>query len=108
MEVQHFKTLKEAIEHLTANDKNYILVRHTFPAGKIIKPHMHPDVNEWVILDAGEIEFSLDGEKQVVKPTDIVAVLCPQRKFHSVRCISDVSYLVIRDGPSETVYTKQI
>ena len=102
---KYYSTLEELLGNLTKKDKDYILVQHDFKKGEVVKPHYHPEANEWVIFRNGKVEITLELETATVQSSEEYSVVYfPKNKFHGLKCLTDISYLVLRDKKDKTKY----
>ncbi|MBI2131647.1 MAG: cupin domain-containing protein [Candidatus Tectomicrobia bacterium] len=53
------------------------------PGGTPTKPHNHPDHEEFFYIQAGEWEFTLEGDTRILRPGDVVHV--PKGAMHMLR-----------------------
>ena len=97
IKIREYESQEDALNKITTKDQEYTFVKHDFKEGKIIKTHDH-EVDEWVIVDSGECELTLGLETQVIKPNKgAFAIYLPKKNNHRLRCLTDISYLVLRD-----------
>jgi quercetin dioxygenase-like cupin family protein len=100
-----YKTREEALEKITKEDRDYIFLKHSFKQGEIVKPHYHPKANEWIIFDSGMCEVSLNSEiKEFKSKGQALAIYFPRRKIHSLICMTDISYWVLRSKKDKIIY----
>jgi quercetin dioxygenase-like cupin family protein len=69
---------------------------YDFAAGSSIHEHHHPEEEVYEVIE-GELEVTIDGISQIVKP-GVVAIV-PANARHSVRALSD-GRLIVVDYPS--------
>lgn len=113
METTVFKNFRKALESLTLEDDEYILVRHILKAGERVEPHYHPKATEWMIINKGILDYVVVNEeyknfnsaKRLVADEEMV-FLFPRGKLHSIKAFTDVEYFVLRDKKDKTVYVK--
>ena len=104
-----YPNLKTALKQVMTEDKDYVLVKHDFPAGEIVGEHFHPSVNEWAFFSSGSFEATIDFEKEIItagKGTS--AIYFPKAHVHGLRCITDMSYLVLREGNDKIIYLEDL
>ena len=102
---KYYSTLEELLGNLTKKDKDYILVRHDFKKGDVVKPHYHPEANEWALFRNGKVEIILESETATVQSSGKYFVVhFPKTKFHGLKCLTDISYFVLRDKKDKTKY----
>ena len=53
------------------------------PGGTPTKPHNHPDHEEFFYIQAGEWEFTLEGDTRILRPGDVVHV--PKGAMHMLK-----------------------
>jgi len=105
-----YRFLREAINQIQKRDKEYVSVRHDLHARKFIPPHFHPSVGEWAVFDSfGRANVVVDFEKKLVNdPVGVLAVHFPKGHIHGLRSLSNISYLVVREGVDDTVYLNDV
>jgi quercetin dioxygenase-like cupin family protein len=105
---KQYEDLEFLLRDIMKKDKEYIFIQHDFKAGDIVKSHYHPKVNEWVIFSNGKCEVTLGLEKEIIKqPIKGYSVIyLPKGKVHSLKCLTSISYLVLRDGKDKIIYKK--
>lgn len=112
METAVFKNFRKALESLTLQDDEYILIRHLLKAGERVEPHCHPKATEWIIINKGIIDVSVGEEyKNFNSSSRLVAdeemvFLFPKTKIHSIKAFTDIEYFVLRNKKDKTVYMK--
>lgn len=95
---EYYPSLEDAFESTMKKDYDHVLIRHAYPKGRKIYPHIH-DVYEWVIASHGHfivesegetLEFNLNGE-------NVLVVHYPAGTDHGLTVMSDVlEYFVMR------------
>ncbi len=110
LEISKYTYLREAVNQIQRKDKEYVSVRHDLRARKVIPPHFHPDVGEWAIFDSfGRAKVVVDFEKELIDdPVGVLVVHFPKGHIHGLRCLTDISYLVVREGADDTVYLDDV
>ena len=68
---------------------------YDFKAGSSIHEHFHLEEEVYEVVD-GELEVTIDGDSQIVKP-GIIAIV-PSNSRHSVRALTD-GLLIVVDHP---------
>jgi quercetin dioxygenase-like cupin family protein len=97
IKVMQYKDRESALDQLLELDRDYALVRHDFPRGEVIEAHTHP-VDEWVIFNRGRCEITLGLESRAVDVNKgAVAVYLPKEQEHGLKCLTDISYWVLRE-----------
>jgi quercetin dioxygenase-like cupin family protein len=66
------------------------------PAGSVVPEHSHGD--QWGVVLAGEIEFTVEGETRHCKPGDSYYV--PAGAVHGAKTLSDARILEVFDDPN--------
>lgn len=66
--------------------ENMTVSRWRIEAGAVLPEHSHPHEQVTVMLE-GTFEMTVNGEKQVIKPGDLVVI--PSQATHSARAITD-------------------
>ncbi len=108
-EIKNYENLRNALDDVLDEDKDYVLIRHTFPAGEAVGEHFHPNVNEYLLFDSGSFEVTVDFEKKMIDALPGVSVIhFPKGYIHGLRCLSDMSYYVLRDGKDEIIYLDDV
>ncbi len=96
IEIKEYRSREEALEKILTLDKDYTIIRHDFKKGEIIDSHSHT-VDEWVIFDSGECEVTLGSESKTLESElSALAVYLPRNKEHGLKCLTDISYWVVR------------
>ncbi|MFH1210496.1 MAG: cupin domain-containing protein [archaeon] len=105
-----YRYLREAINEIQRKDREYVSVRHDLRAGKSVGPHFHPSVWEWAIFDSfGRAKVAVDFENKLINdPIGVLVVNFPKGHIHGLKCLTDVSYLVVREGDDDTVYLNDV
>ena len=107
METAIFENSKKAMESLTIQDDEYIIIRHLLKPGKKVRPHYHPKATEWLIIDKGIFDVMVGGEWKSGNMTYQTTVfLFPRRKVHTIEAITEIEYFVLRNKPDKTIYVK--
>jgi quercetin dioxygenase-like cupin family protein len=103
LKIRSYTNIKDAIFSILEKDQEYIILYHKFYKGKKVKKHNHPKVNEWVILDKGEVEFFYSNSWYNIKPKNEALVLKVDKGVvHGATLLSKAEYIVIRDGSVKT------
>src|SRR3984885_15849506 len=68
---------------------------YEFAAGSSIHEHFHPEEEVYEVIE-GELEVTIDGKTQTVKPG--VVAIAPANSRHSVRALTD-GRLIVVDHP---------
>lgn len=96
IKIKKYKSREYALEQILILDKDYTLIRHDFKKGEVIEPHKHL-VDEWIIFDSGRCEVILGLDSRIVEANNYaLAIYIPQNKEHGLKCLSDISYWVLR------------
>ncbi len=69
---------------------------YEFAAGSSIHEHSHPEEEVYEVIE-GELEVTINGESEVVKP-GVIAIVPPNAR-HSVRALTD-GRLIVVDHPA--------
>ncbi|HET9742474.1 MAG TPA: cupin domain-containing protein [Terriglobales bacterium] len=69
---------------------------YQFAAGSSIHEHSHPEEEVYEVLE-GELEVTIDGSTQIVKPGTVAIV--PANSRHSVKALTD-GRLIVVDHPA--------
>jgi mannose-6-phosphate isomerase-like protein (cupin superfamily) len=67
-------------------------------------PHFHPKANETIIVNSGTFVANLDFEKEKFDIKETTALNFPAGHIHSLKTLTDVSYLVLRDCDDKLIY----
>jgi len=107
MEVATFEGFKEALEALTIEDDEYILVRHVLSPREKIKSHYHPKATEWLIINQGVFHVRIGNEwKSGSLTSEVTVFLFPKKKIHEIEAVTKIEYFVLRDKKDKTIYCK--
>ncbi len=102
-----FESFKKALESLTFEDDEYILVRHLLKPGKEIKFHHHPKATEWLIINNGIFDVQIENELKRYRIIYQTAVfLFPKGKNHTIKAVTEIEYFVLRDKKDAIIYVK--
>ncbi len=105
METAIFESFKKALESLTFEDDEYILVRHLLKSEKEIKLHYHPEATEWLIIDNGIFDVQIENElKRYRRTYQTTVFLFPKGKNHNIKAVTEIEYFVLRDKKDKTIY----
>jgi quercetin dioxygenase-like cupin family protein len=98
--------LKKALESILEKDKEYRIICHQFKNGKEVKTHKHPNANEWIFVNRGKFDFTIDGKTRSydLDKAAYEKIFVPKGAPHSMSVYSNVTYFVVRDGEAETEY----
>jgi quercetin dioxygenase-like cupin family protein len=107
IKINNYETLAEALRTILKDDEEYVLVRHDFSESDVVEKHIHPNVNEWIIFNSGKFEVALGLEKKVIEARGFSSVYFPKGEVHGIRCFTNISYFVVRDGKDDIVYTNE-
>jgi quercetin dioxygenase-like cupin family protein len=104
-----YPNLKTALGQVMKEDRDYILVKHNFPAGEVVGEHFHPSVDEWAFFDSGSFEATIDFEKEIITAgKGASAIYFPKAHIHGLKCITNMSYLVLREGNDQIIYLDEL
>ena len=91
VKIIEYPSLEEALKKSLVKDIDHVLIRHSYPNGTKIMPHVHTDADEYVIISQGHFricsenvtrEFSLKGEA-------ITVVYYPAGREHGLQVLGD-------------------
>jgi hypothetical protein len=93
---KRYESREQALEQIMVQDRPYKIIHHSFPKGTIIKTHTHV-VDEWVIFSHGRCEVTVAPDVKTLEArTRTYAIKIPHGKMHSLECLSDITYWVLR------------
>lgn len=96
IKIRKFENREVALENILYLDKEYNIIKHNFKQGETVEIHKH-SVDEWVIFNYGECEITLNSKKRIFKTKEkALAVYLPKNEEHGLRCLTDISYWVLR------------
>ncbi|HEX8893988.1 MAG TPA: cupin domain-containing protein [Terriglobales bacterium] len=75
---------------------NMTFAHYEFAAGSLIHEHAHPEEEVYEVIE-GELEVTIDGTSQIVKPG--VVGIVPANSRHTVRALTN-GRLIVVDHPS--------
>lgn len=108
MEIKKYKNIKEAIERITRESKDYIFVRHVLRSGDKIRLHYHKKADEYIIIDNGKFKVRLeDKEKTFALEDEAIGIYLPKQQKHSLLALTKISYFVFRNLKDTTIYCDQ-
>ncbi len=108
METARFENFNKALESLTIEDDEYVLVRHILKPGEKVKPHYHPKATEWLIINKGIFHVKVDSEQKSGNLlNEAVVVLFPKGKIHTIEAVTKIEYFVLRNKKDRTIYVKR-
>jgi quercetin dioxygenase-like cupin family protein len=74
------------------NSENMTFAHYDFVRGAAIHEHSHPQEEVYAVV-AGELEVTIDGVSQVVRP-GVVAIV-PSGAAHSIKALTDGSAIIV-------------
>jgi mannose-6-phosphate isomerase-like protein (cupin superfamily) len=110
VDVRRYKHLREAIDDIQKVDREYISVRHKLRSGEAVDNHFHPNIEEWVVFDSfGKARLFLDFERvKICDPLGVMAVHIPKGYIHSLKPLTDISYMVFRNRSGYPIELKDV
>lgn len=103
LRIEEFPSLMDAFENCMVKDIDYVLIRHSYPNGTRVVPHIHEKADEFVIASRGHFiiyseettqEFQLDGESSI-------AIFYPAGREHGLKVLGEkLDYFVLRTKKS--------
>lgn len=104
-----YPDLKTALRQIIKDEKDYTLIRHDLCAGEVIGEHFHPCTDEWIFFESGRFEALLDFEKHTVTAgTGASALYFPKAQVHGLKCLTDMSYFVLRNENNKIIYLDEL
>jgi len=101
LEKKLFKNAEEAEESIMEYEKEYLKVRHKLSKGEEVAGDVD-QYNKWIILprDFGKCIITVDDSSEVIELSreNVIVVFVPVGASHSLEALSDLSYLVLKDG----------
>ena len=82
---QKTKEIWPKVHGAFGHSEKITVARITLEKGAMVSEHKHVH-EQWTIVVEGELEFTLSGETQLVKPG--VVVFIPSNELHSVKAIT--------------------
>ncbi len=105
METAVFESFKKALESLTIEDDEYVLVRHILKPGEKIKLHYHSKATEWLIIDKGIFDIQVGDEwKRGNLTYQTTVFLFPKGENHTIKAVTEIEYFVLRDKKDKIIY----
>lgn len=93
-----YSNLKEAMISFTEVDVDYNWVWHMLEPEEGIELDIH-DINEWIVIDSGKCEVTLEGEKYYFDADateNVLVVGIPKGKEHGFIAKSKMTYIVLK------------
>ena len=90
-------------------DRNYTIVWHNLNSEEEIRAHYHPKANEWIIVNYGRFEITIN-EKSYdcdVGLDEFMVIPLPKKSMHSILAKTNLVYVVIRNRKDRIVYPKK-
>lgn len=94
----------DALNNIIGLDKSYIVIRHDFPKNTSVLLHFHPKANETIIVNSGVFVANLDFVQEKFDIKQTTTLNFPAGHIHSLKTLTDVSYLVLRDVDDKLIY----
>ena len=98
-DIKEFPSLNDAFDENMIQDIDHILIRHSYPQGKLIVSHIHSDADEFVIASKGHFKISSLGESLEfnLKGDKVIVVYYPAGRDHGLEVIGEwLDYFVLR------------
>ena len=101
LQSKSFENAEEAILSFLKDELEYRLIRHKLSVKEIIPEEVHP-FNEWIILPRGfgKCIITVGDSSEVIELSrkNVTVISVPAGSKHSLEALSDLSYLVLKDG----------
>ena len=101
--IKKYNSIESAIENILTKNNKYRIIKHSFSKGHIVKPHYHPNANEWLIFDSGKFELQLGAKKELIVTSKPTVIFIEKGEVHGLKCITKMNYFVIRDGEEKII-----
>jgi mannose-6-phosphate isomerase-like protein (cupin superfamily) len=109
LEIKEYENFEEAFGDIMDKDADYAMVKHELAKGESVREHLHPDAEEWIVFREGEFKMIIDFDKEVVRPADNVrSVYLPKSCIHGMKCLTDITYFVLKSGSDRIIYLDDI
>jgi len=97
--IEEFTSLEDAFDKNMAKDIDHVLIRHSYPKGRRILPHTHPEADEYVIASKGHFRISSQGEEKEfdLDGAKVIVVYYPAGRDHALEVLGErLDYFVMR------------
>jgi quercetin dioxygenase-like cupin family protein len=109
LEIKEYENLREAFGDIMENDSDYAMVKHDLAKGECVREHLHPEAEEWIVFGEGGFEILIDFDKHIIGPADGVhSIYLPRSCIHGMKCLTDITYFVLKRGNDRMVYLDDI
>ena len=101
LQLKSFENAEKALLFFLKDELDHRLIRHNLSAKEIMPEEVHL-YNEWIILPRGfgKCIIAVGDSSEVIELSreNVIVVLVPARTKHSLEALSNLSYLVVKDG----------
>jgi len=101
LQLKEFENVEKAIFSLLKDELELRLIMHNLSVKEIIPEDMH-QFNEWIILPRGfgKCIITVGDSSEVIELSreNVIVVFVPIGTNHFLEALSELSYLVIKDG----------
>jgi quercetin dioxygenase-like cupin family protein len=98
-QIEEYSSLEEAFDENMIKDIDHILIRHSYPKGRHILPHIHPEADEYVVTSKGHFRISSQGEEKEfdLDGGKVIVVFYPAGRDHALEVLGErLDYFVMR------------
>ena len=99
IKTEYYPDLETAFDSCMEKDYDHVLIRHSYPKGRMIYPHRH-DSYEWVIASHGHFKVESEGDEKefMLDGKETMANHYPAGTEHALTVLGDVlNYFVMRN-----------
>jgi len=99
IQIERFPDLEQAFDENMDRDVDHVLIRHSYPKGRRILPHTHPDSDEYVIASKGHFRISSEGDEREfqLNGEDVVVIYYTAGREHALEVLDErLDYFVMR------------
>jgi len=99
IKIEKYHDLEQAFDENMERDVDHVLIRHSYPKGRRIQPHTHPDSDEYVIASKGHFKISSEGDEREfeLNGEDVVVIYYPAGRKHALEVLGEkLDYFVMR------------
>ncbi len=98
-QIEEYTNIEDAFDENMVKDIDHVLIRHSYPKGRHILPHTHPEADEYVIASKGHFRISSQGEEKEfdLDGGKVIVVYYPAGRDHALEVLGErLDYFVMR------------
>ena len=98
-QIEEYTNIEDAFDENMVKDIDHVLIRHSYPKGRQILHHIHPEADEYVIASKGHFRISSQGEEKEfdLDGGKVIVVYYPAGRDHALEVLGErLDYFVMR------------